>query len=84
MVKQKGFYLYELMSDFEKFKEEFLGNLKFYGSLMGKKISDNKYEHVLKVCDTFEMKRMKDYDDLFLKCDVLLLTDVSEKFRNTA
>ena len=84
LVKQKGFYLYELMSDFEKFREEFSGNLKFYGSLMGKKISGNKYEHVLKVCDTFEMKRMKDYDDLFLKCDVLLLTDVSEKFRNAA
>ena len=51
------------MSDFEKLKEEFSGNLKFYGSLTGTKISDNKYENVLKVCDTFEMKRMKDYDD---------------------
>ena len=28
------------------------------------------------------MKTMKVYHDLFLKCDVLLLPDVFEKFRN--
>ena len=28
------------------------------------------------------MKTMKDYQDLYLKCDVLLLADVYEKFRN--
>ena len=30
------------------------------------------------------MKAMKDYHDLYLKCDVLLLTDVFEKFRNNS
>ena len=28
------------------------------------------------------MKKMKDYHNLCLKCDVLLLADVFEKFRN--
>ena len=28
------------------------------------------------------MKTMKDYQDWYLKCDVLLLADVFEKFRN--
>ena len=30
------------------------------------------------------MKTMKDSDDLFLKCDVLLLLDIFEKFRNNS
>ena len=30
------------------------------------------------------MKTMKDYHDLYLKCDVLLLANVSEKFRNNS
>ena len=30
------------------------------------------------------MKTMKDYNDLYLKCDILLLADVFEKFRNNS
>ena len=82
LVKQKGFYPYEYMSDFEKFKEELPKKENFYSSLTGKKINDKEYEHVLKVWNKFEMKTMKDYHDLYLKCDVLLLADVFEKHRN--
>ena len=32
--------------------------------------------------DRLKMKTMKDYQGLHLKCDVLLLADVFEKFRN--
>ena len=68
------------MSDFENFKEELPSKETFYNSLTGKKISDKEYEHVFKVWNKFLMKTMKDYHDLFLKCDVLLLSDVFEKF----
>ena len=37
------------MTDFEKFKERLPSKEKFCSSLPGKKISDKKYEHVLKV-----------------------------------
>ena len=37
-VKQKGFYPYKDMSNFEKFKEQLPGKEKFYSSLTGKKL----------------------------------------------
>ena len=70
LVKQKGFYSYEYMIDFEKFKEELPRKEKFYSSLTNRKISDKEYEHVFNVWKKFEMKAMKDYQDLYLKCDV--------------
>ena len=83
LVKQKEFYSCEYMSDFEKFKEELRSIEKFYSSLTNKKLSDKDYGHVLKVSNTFEMKKMKDHHELYLKCDVLLLA-VFEKFRNSS
>ena len=41
------------MSDFEKFKEEFLSKDKFYSSLTERKISDKEYEHVSNVWNKF-------------------------------
>ena len=70
------------MSSFEKFKEEFPSKEKFYSLLTGKKNSNKEHYYVLKVWDKFEIKTMKDYCDLYLKCDILLLADVFEKFRN--
>ena len=58
------------MNDFEKFKKELLSKEKFYSSLTGKKISNKEYDNVLKVWNKFEMKTVKDYHDLYLKCDV--------------
>ena len=49
LVKQKGFYPNEYMSNFEKFKEELPSKEKFYSSLTGKKISGKEYKHVLNV-----------------------------------
>ena len=71
LVKQKGFYPYEYMTDFEKFKEELPRKEKFYSSLTNRKITDKKYEHVLNFWNKFQMKTVKDYHDLNLKCDIL-------------
>ena len=64
------------MSDFEKFKEQLPSKEKFYSPLTNRKINYKEYEHVLDVWNKFEMKTMKDYHDLCLKCDVLLLADL--------
>ena len=46
-------------------------------------ISEKDYLHVANVWDEFQMKSLGNYHDLYIKTDVLLLTDVVEKFINT-
>ena len=75
LVKQIGFYPYEYMNNFETFNEELPCKEKL-------KITNKEYEHVIDVWKKFKIKTMKGYHDLYLKCDVLLLADVFEKFRN--
>ena len=41
-----------------------------------------KFEYVVNVLNKLKMKTMKDYHNLYLTFDVLLLADVFEKFRN--
>ena len=78
LVKEKGFYSYEYMSNFEKFKEQSAGKENFSSSLTGQETSDKDNEHVLKVWDKFETNMMEDYHNLYLKCDMFLLADVFE------
>ena len=69
------------MSDFETFKEEIPSKEKFYSLLTDRTIRTKEYEDLLNVWRKFGMKTMKDYHNWHLKCDVLLLADVFEKFR---
>jgi hypothetical protein len=56
----------------------------FYNQLNEQNCSDTDYEHAQKVWKVFNMKTMRDYHNLYLKADVLQLTDVFESFRNFA
>ena len=46
-------------------------------------ITNADYMYGKKVCKDFEKKSVEENHDLYLKSDTLLLTDVSENFRNT-
>ena len=72
------------MSDYKKFKEKLPCKAKFPSLLLGKNTSDNKYEHSVKIWSAFQMETMKNYHDLYLKRDVLLLADVVVKIRNNS
>ena len=87
LVKQKGFYPYEYMNNFGKFREKFPSKEKLYSLLTGKNISDKEYVHVRKVWEKFKMKmkvEMKNYQDFYLKYDGLLLGDVSKNLEIVA
>ena len=79
---RKGVYPYDYMDSPEKLSETQLPpKSAFYSKLNKKDITDEDYNHAQKVWKEFEMTTMKDYHDLYLELDVLLLADVFENFR---
>ncbi|PFX11590.1 hypothetical protein AWC38_SpisGene24613 [Stylophora pistillata] len=82
LLMRKGIYPYEWMDFICKLDETAPPpKSAFYSTLNGEEISDEEYEHVLKVWKTFEMKKFRDYHNLYNRSDVLLLADVFENFR---
>ena len=83
LLKQKGFFPYDYMDDIEKLKDTKPPPQKaFYSKLTGKGINNYNYNHVLNVWKTWKMKTLKDYLELYNECDVLLLADIFENFRD--
>ena len=83
LLKQKGFFPYDYMDDIEKLKDTKPPPQKaFYSKLTGKGINNYNYNHVLNVWKTWKMKNLKDYLELYNECDVLLLADIFENFRD--
>ena len=84
LMSQKGVYPYDFMDSFEKFNQTELPNKdQFYSILNDQHITDNEYDHANKGWNTFMIKTMGEYHDLYLVSDLLLLTDVFENFRKT-
>ena len=84
LLTRKGVYPYDYVSSLEKLSETQLPpKEEFYSKLNDEDISDDDYQHAIRVWDTFGCKSIRDYHDLYLKSDVLLLSDVFENFRKT-
>lgn len=83
LLMRKGVYMYEYMDSFEKFDEsELPPREQFYSTIKKEHISEEEYEQALAVFRTFNMTSLGEYHDLYLKTDVVLLSDVFESFRN--
>lgn len=84
LLSRKGVFCYDYIDSYEKLNETSLPpKEEFYNALTESSISDNDYEFANKVWNTFNLKTIGEYSDLYMKTDILLLADVFENFRNT-
>ena len=84
LMIRKGIYPYDYMDCFDRFNEQIIPTKEeFYSIINYQHISDEDYNHAQNVWNTFELRNMGKYHDLYLKSDVLLLADVFENFRKT-
>ena len=83
LMIRKGVYPYDYMDSFDKFNSPLPKKEEFYSILNNEHISDENYKHAQNVWNTFNLKNMGEYHDLYLQSDILLLTDVFENFRKT-
>ena len=83
IIKKRGIlYPYEYMNSWNKFNETNNPPFeKYYSRLNMSNISKEDYLHSQKIWSIFNIKNIGEYHDLYVKTDVLLLTDVSENFR---
>ena len=83
MLTRKGVYPYSYMDSWNKFKETTLPpKEKFFSDLTKSHISDNDFQFIHQLWDTFGLKNMGELHDLYMETDVALLADVSENQRD--
>ena len=70
------------MGSKDRFNEKQLPSQEeFYNTLADKEITKKQYHHAKQVWNTFDCQTLEDYHDIHIQTNVLLLTDVFEKFR---
>ena len=84
LLLSKGVYPNEYMDRWERFNKEQLPSIEKFYSLLNLKhnITKDDYKHAQKVWNTFNIRNLGKYHDLYVQSDTLQLADVFEKFRN--
>ena len=83
LLLRKGVFPYDWFDNFNKLSNTELPPKEAFHSILNDSgISEEDYQHAQNVWKIFDMKTMRDYHDLYLKSDVLLLSDVFENFRD--
>jgi hypothetical protein len=83
MCYMKGVYPYEWFDTVNKFNEPCIPPIECFSStLKNENITKDEYNRALKVQEKFKCKTFRDYHDIYLYLDVLLLSDVFTNYRN--
>ena len=84
LLTRKGIYPYAYMDSMSKFQETQLPPKEsFYNDLSKKDISNEDFEFVHKLWETFNLKNLGELHDLYMETDALLLADVFESYRKS-
>ena len=82
LLLQKGVYPYEYMDSFDRLNENKLPSIEsFFSKLSNKNITKKEYNSAVTLFESMKCKTIKDYHDIYLKLDVLLLADIIENYR---
>ena len=82
LLIRKGIYSYEYMDDWDKFRETVLPPKEaFYSKLAMAGVNKEDYEHAHRVWAEFGINNLGEYHDLYLRTDVILLTNIFEAFK---
>lgn len=83
LILRKGVFPYEWFNDMSKLEEtELPERAQFFNQLALEECSLEDYEHAKNVWTAFNCQTFRDYHNLYMETDVLLLADVFENFRN--
>jgi len=81
-MHKKGIFPYEYLDSASRLEETSLPPREaFCSNLTERECSQEDYDHAHKVWSHFSCSTFKDYLELYLKTDVILLTDIFENFR---
>ena len=83
LLLRKGVYPYEFMVNWKRFKELVpLEEDYYYSNLNMEGITKEDTKHVKNLCNTFKIKIIGEYHNLYVQSDTTLLADVFENFRD--
>ena len=79
LLTRKGVFPCDYIDSWVKLEKERLPPVKaFYSELNYENISIQDYQYACKVWETFDLKTLGEYSDLYLRRGVLLLADIFE------